>query len=181
MFFFFSSCLWGLNDNNILDCKCTLLDHVQFFMHQYPQVHLLRTALNPLIAQTVFMFGITTDQVQELGTWSSTLSNFLRFSLAQLFSLSRAVCMVSLPSIVLTVTLSLLSLTNLNRVHSIKKNKISNLSEWLFEWSPNGYCCLNNENKYVSGRQNLCFERPLTPKKIKQMRSLRRVYIKYAS
>ncbi|KAK4827796.1 hypothetical protein QYF61_021788 [Mycteria americana] len=48
-----------------LGCERTLLAHIQFFIHWYPQV-LCRAALNPLIAQPVSMFGIAPTQVQDL-------------------------------------------------------------------------------------------------------------------
>ncbi|KAK4811347.1 hypothetical protein QYF61_027576 [Mycteria americana] len=49
-----------------LGCKRTLPAHIQFFIHQYPQVLLCRAAHNPLIAQPVSMFGIAPTQVQDL-------------------------------------------------------------------------------------------------------------------
>ena len=39
---------------------------MQFFIHQYPQVLLRRAALNPLIAQPVFVLGIALIHVQDL-------------------------------------------------------------------------------------------------------------------
>ncbi|KAK4811172.1 hypothetical protein QYF61_019803 [Mycteria americana] len=49
-----------------LGCECTLLAHVQFFIHQYPQVLLLSAALNPFIPQSVLILGIAPMQVQDL-------------------------------------------------------------------------------------------------------------------
>ncbi|KAK4830062.1 hypothetical protein QYF61_008400 [Mycteria americana] len=49
-----------------LGCKCTLLAHVQLFIHQYPQVLLLRAALNPLITQPVLRLGVALTHVQDL-------------------------------------------------------------------------------------------------------------------
>lgn len=43
-----------------------MLVHTQFFIHDYPLVLLCRAALSPLIAQPVFMFGITSTQLQDL-------------------------------------------------------------------------------------------------------------------
>ncbi|KAK4820994.1 hypothetical protein QYF61_009460 [Mycteria americana] len=48
-----------------LGCECTLLAHVQLFIHQYPQVLLCRAALNPFIPQPVLMVGIAPTQVQD--------------------------------------------------------------------------------------------------------------------
>ena len=50
----------------LLGCYCLLPALIQFFIHQYPQVFLIRGALNPLIAQTVSVFGIAPTQVQEI-------------------------------------------------------------------------------------------------------------------
>lgn len=36
---------------SLLGCKCTLPPQIQFFIHQYPCVHLLRAAVNPFSAQ----------------------------------------------------------------------------------------------------------------------------------
>ncbi|KAK4810611.1 hypothetical protein QYF61_007348 [Mycteria americana] len=49
-----------------LGCECTLLAHVQLFIHQYPQVLLCRAALNPFIAQAVLIPGVALTQVQDL-------------------------------------------------------------------------------------------------------------------
>ncbi|KAK4822238.1 hypothetical protein QYF61_011879 [Mycteria americana] len=54
---------------DFLGCKHTLLAHVQLFVHQYPQVLLLRAALNPLSTQPVFVLGIAPTQVQGPCTW----------------------------------------------------------------------------------------------------------------
>ncbi|KAK4821583.1 hypothetical protein QYF61_024442 [Mycteria americana] len=48
-----------------LGCKCTLLAHVQLFIHQYPQVLLCRAALNPFIPQPVLILGVAPIQVQD--------------------------------------------------------------------------------------------------------------------
>ncbi|KAK4816831.1 hypothetical protein QYF61_023895 [Mycteria americana] len=45
-----------------LGCERTLMAHIQFFIHQYPQVLLSRAALNPLISQPVSMPGIALIQ-----------------------------------------------------------------------------------------------------------------------
>ena len=43
-----------------LGCECTLSAHAQLFIHQHLQVLLLRAALEPLSAQPVLVFGIST-------------------------------------------------------------------------------------------------------------------------
>jgi len=50
----------------LLGCECTLLDHVQLLIHQYPQVLLVRAAHNPFIPQSVLIPGIALTQVQDL-------------------------------------------------------------------------------------------------------------------
>ncbi|KAK4806151.1 hypothetical protein QYF61_001078 [Mycteria americana] len=50
----------------LLGCEHTLLAHVQLFVHQYPQVLLCRTALNPFIPQPVWIPGVAPTQVQDL-------------------------------------------------------------------------------------------------------------------
>ncbi|CAM9177511.1 unnamed protein product, partial [Bubo scandiacus] len=49
-----------------LGCKHALLGHVELLVNHYPQVLLLRAALNPLIAQPVFVLGIALAHVQDL-------------------------------------------------------------------------------------------------------------------
>ncbi|KAK4806146.1 hypothetical protein QYF61_001069 [Mycteria americana] len=49
-----------------LGCECTLPAHVQFFIHQYPQVLLCRAALNAFITQSVLILGTAPTQVQDL-------------------------------------------------------------------------------------------------------------------
>ncbi|KAK4826741.1 hypothetical protein QYF61_010994 [Mycteria americana] len=49
-----------------LGCEHMLLAHIQFFIHQYPQVLLHRTALNPLIAQSVLILVTDPTQVLDL-------------------------------------------------------------------------------------------------------------------
>jgi len=48
-----------------LDCKCMLPALVQFFVHQYPQVLLCRTALNLFIPQSLLILGIALTQAQD--------------------------------------------------------------------------------------------------------------------
>ncbi|KAK4818005.1 hypothetical protein QYF61_004118 [Mycteria americana] len=49
----------------LLGCQCTLLAHVQLFVHQYPQVLFRRAALNPIIPQPVLKPRIAPTQVQD--------------------------------------------------------------------------------------------------------------------
>ncbi|KAK4810535.1 hypothetical protein QYF61_004498 [Mycteria americana] len=49
-----------------LGCKHTFPAHVQFFIHQYPQVLLCRTILNPFTPQPVLILGIAPNHVQAL-------------------------------------------------------------------------------------------------------------------
>ena len=48
-----------------LGCMSTLLAHVELLLHQYPQVLLLRAALQPLSAQPVLVFGVALTNVQD--------------------------------------------------------------------------------------------------------------------
>ncbi|KAK4810201.1 hypothetical protein QYF61_011795 [Mycteria americana] len=49
-----------------LGCECTLLAHVQLFIHQYPQVLLCRAALNPFIPQPLLIPGLAPTKLQDL-------------------------------------------------------------------------------------------------------------------
>lgn len=46
----------------ILGCQCTLLGHIQFFIHP---VLLLRVALNPFIPRPLWALGVALTQVQD--------------------------------------------------------------------------------------------------------------------
>jgi len=48
-----------------LDCKHTLMAHVQFFIHQYSQVLLSWAALNPFIPQPLLIHWVALYQVQD--------------------------------------------------------------------------------------------------------------------
>jgi len=50
---------------SLLGCKCTLLGHVQFFIHHYPQVLLSRAALNPFILQPLSILGVAPAHEQD--------------------------------------------------------------------------------------------------------------------
>jgi len=50
----------------LLGCERTLVDHVQLFIHQYPQVLLGRAALHPFIPQPVWIAGAALTQLQDL-------------------------------------------------------------------------------------------------------------------
>ncbi|GAB0196099.1 cAMP-dependent protein kinase inhibitor alpha [Grus japonensis] len=49
-----------------LGCKRTLPAHVELLINQYPQVPLLKAALNPFSAQPVVVLGIALTHVQDL-------------------------------------------------------------------------------------------------------------------
>ncbi|KAK4826357.1 hypothetical protein QYF61_007951 [Mycteria americana] len=59
------SCLDDQDMVGLLGCECTLLAHVQLFIHQYPQVLLRRAAPNPFIPQPVLILGVAHTQVQD--------------------------------------------------------------------------------------------------------------------
>ena len=50
----------------LLGCESILPGHVELLNHQYPQVLLLRAALNPFSAQSAFVVGIAPTHVQDL-------------------------------------------------------------------------------------------------------------------
>ena len=61
-----SSFVGAQNTVGLLSCKHMFSGHVQLFIHQYCQVLLGSTALNPFIPLSVFILGISPDQVQDL-------------------------------------------------------------------------------------------------------------------
>ena len=60
-----------------LGCKRTLPAHVQFFIHQYPQVLVCRAALNPLILQSVLIVGVASTHVRDLALGLAELHEVL--------------------------------------------------------------------------------------------------------
>lgn len=84
-------------------------------IHQYLQVLLSRDTLNPLIVQLIFVPGISPTQVQDL---SFGLVEIMRLSWAHLSSLTRSLWMAFLPCILSTSLLTLVSFSNLLRVHA---------------------------------------------------------------
>ena len=50
----------------LLGCERTLLAYVQLFIHQYPQVVLGRTPLNPFIPQLILILGVASTEMQDL-------------------------------------------------------------------------------------------------------------------
>ena len=50
----------------LLGCECMLLAHVQLFIHQYPQVLLIRAAFNPCIPQPVLIVRVSPTQMRDL-------------------------------------------------------------------------------------------------------------------
>ena len=96
-------------------CKITLPAPVQLFLHQDLQVLLHRAAIKEF-SQCEHISGIAPTQVQHLALG---FVNFIRFTLTKFSSLSRSLWMASLPSVVPTVPLSLVSSGNQLRAHSI--------------------------------------------------------------
>jgi len=78
-----------------LGCESTLLAHVQFAIHQYPQVLFGRAALNPSIPHLVLVMGVASTRVQD---FALGLLNIMRFTWAHCSSLSRSLWMASCPS-----------------------------------------------------------------------------------
>ena len=102
---------------DFLGCECTLLAHIQFSIHQYPQVLLLRAALNSLIVQTVFVLGIDPTHVQDLALGLVELREVCTGSPLQPAKVPPDG--TSLPSSMSTAPHSSVSSANLLRVHSI--------------------------------------------------------------
>ncbi|KAK4823668.1 hypothetical protein QYF61_005639 [Mycteria americana] len=75
-----------------LGCERTLPAHVQFVIHQYPQVLLCRAALNPFIPQPVLILGVARPNCRTLHL---ALLNVMRFTWAYFSSLSRSLWMAS--------------------------------------------------------------------------------------
>ena len=98
-----------------LGCKCTLLVHVQFFIHQHPQVCLHKAALYPHVPQPVFVLGLAQWPICE----TLHLTLLVMFTQVQLSSLSKSLLVECLPSSILTISLSLVSSTDSLKVHSI--------------------------------------------------------------
>ena len=96
-----------------LGCERTLLGHVELLIHQYPQVLLLRAALNPFSAQSVFVVAIAPTQVQDLALGIVELHE------THTGPMLKPVRMVSLPSSRSTTWPSWVSLANLLRECSI--------------------------------------------------------------
>ncbi|KAK4817094.1 hypothetical protein QYF61_027925 [Mycteria americana] len=83
-----------------LGCECTLLAHVQLFIHQYPQALLLRAAFSPFIPQPVLIPGVAPTQVQDLalglvelhGVHTGSLLKFVQVPLHDILPLSHVNC-----------------------------------------------------------------------------------------
>ena len=95
-----TSCYAAQNTVGFLACKCTLLAHVQLFIHQYPQVG--RTVLHP------FFFCIYKEVCSNpgAGLWAHSCEGLLR-----------SLWMTCLPPSKSTAPLSLGLSANLLRVH----------------------------------------------------------------
>ena len=100
--------------DGFLGCECTLVAHVQLFIHQYSEVLLHRAALNPFIPQPVLILGIAPTKMQDLHL---ALLNLVRFTWAHFLSLSRSLWMASCPSAMSTTPLSLMSADSLLKAH----------------------------------------------------------------
>ena len=74
-----------------LGCTGTLLAHVQFAIHQYPQVLFSRAVLDPFILQLVLTLEVAVTQVQIVAL---DLLNLMRLSWAHCSSLSRSMQIV---------------------------------------------------------------------------------------
>ena len=87
-----------------LSCESTLPAHAQLFIYQYPQVLLLRAALNPFIPQPVLILGIAPIQVQDLAlglvepreVHTDPLLKFVQVPLDVISSLRRVNCTTQL-------------------------------------------------------------------------------------
>jgi len=90
--------------------------HVQLFIHQLPQVLLLRAARIPFLPSLYLCLQLTQPMGRSVHL---ALLNFMRFAWAHLSSLSRSLWMASCSLGVLIAPLSLVSSANLLRVHSI--------------------------------------------------------------
>ena len=100
--------LWG--------CKRTLLACVQPFVHQGPQILLRRDGLSEFFSQPVHISGIAPTHVQHLAFGLVESHQVHVCSISNLF---RSLWMTSLPSVVSVAPLSLVSPSDLLRVHSI--------------------------------------------------------------
>ncbi|KAK4831119.1 LOW QUALITY PROTEIN: hypothetical protein QYF61_015422 [Mycteria americana] len=98
----------------LLSCECTLLAHVQLFIHQYTHVLLCRAAVDPFITQPKPRIALT--QVQDLALGLVEPHEVYRSPVLELVQ----VPLDGIPSFsVSTTPLSLVSSANLLRVHSI--------------------------------------------------------------
>ena len=83
----------------LLACMRTLLAHVRFFIHQYPEV-LLRAALHPFSAQPRSVLGIALTHVQDLAfglvepheVHTGSLLELIQVPLDDILSLRRVDC-----------------------------------------------------------------------------------------
>jgi len=91
-----------------------LVAHVQLFIHQYPQVLLVRAALNHFIPQPVLIPGVAPTQMQGLALGFVEPREFHMDPLLEL-----VLWTASHPSGVSTAPLSLVSSANFLRVHLI--------------------------------------------------------------
>ena len=72
---------------DLLDCKSTLLAHLQLHVHQHPQVLFCRAALSEILSQSVLVSGISTDShdfsnMTESGLATTSASSFITLGCA---------------------------------------------------------------------------------------------------
>jgi len=90
----------------LLGCECTLVAHVELFIHQYPQVLLGRAALKPFIPQPVLIAGPNATKCSHLTPCSSLflkaqMNDDLRDEPCHPFSTSLSVCALQIPGMLL--------------------------------------------------------------------------------
>jgi len=51
---------------DLLGCKCMLMAHIKFFIHQDPQLPFHRDGLNQFFSHSIYVSGIATIKVQHL-------------------------------------------------------------------------------------------------------------------
>ncbi|GAB0177359.1 cAMP-dependent protein kinase inhibitor alpha [Grus japonensis] len=98
-----------------LGCKHTMPAHLQFFIHQLPQVLLCRGALNPFIPQSVLVPGIALTKVQDLAL---VLVELHEVHVSPLLKLIKVLLDGIPPLKRINCTTHLVSSANLLRVHS---------------------------------------------------------------
>ncbi|KAK4824308.1 hypothetical protein QYF61_013053 [Mycteria americana] len=98
----------------LLGCKCTLLTHVQLFVHQYPQVLFRRAGLDHIILQPVLKPRIAPTQVSaavSIPFWQKFLQRFGKKCAACGISwmIPFAVMLVTIPNLILAYSVAFVS------------------------------------------------------------------------